>query len=117
MSKVWVAQLDMRSPGFSGTWLTVHGSRESARRMIAERADIHNLYDLWRQADSQDYLTESEVASSALAKDGEREITWVINRHSIEDPVLIISARLSDEIPGEVVVEYSDGTSDEIILT
>lgn len=116
MNAVWVAQLDMKDQRFSGSWLTVHGSRQDARRVIEERADIHGFDDLHRRAAAQDWMTESDVSSSAAANDGLREITWVINRHTVEDPVIISSARLSTEIQGEVVITYSDGSVHEVTL-
>lgn len=85
MAKVWVAELEIKGEGFHGSWLDVHHTRDGARRGIAQRATIHGVTDLHERAARQDLATSDDVSSSALAKDGPREITWVINRHTVED--------------------------------
>jgi hypothetical protein len=84
MSAVWVAELDFSRPGSAGSWMGVHETRDGARQALAEYAKDCGLADLWPQVLAQDISTADEVSSSALVKDGNRELTYVINRHLVQ---------------------------------
>lgn len=83
MTAVWVAELDYTRPGASGSWMGVHETRDGARLSLGEYAHAHGMGDLWPRARERDLATASEVASSTSVKDGDCELTYVINRYVV----------------------------------